>query len=145
MNTKYDIIIDAIGEVNGVFSMEKESFSVEEQNPFYSPEKANNGGGYHQPLKKYTFRHCLNEYSVIYNDTSIGDFGRRYKIDIVVKPFATENKIKICSVHVNRTDVNIDNHIEDVVIVKKYLRQVAQILFLIGELPLLKSFELKEE
>jgi hypothetical protein len=47
-----------------------------EQNPFVNPRKANNGGGYSQPLIEFTLRGikgCIN-------DTSCGDFGDRITI-----------------------------------------------------------------
>ncbi len=49
-----------------------------EQNSFYDPDKANNGGGYSQPLKKVAFEYEGEEYEFVYDDMSCGDFGRRY-------------------------------------------------------------------
>jgi hypothetical protein len=47
-----------------------------EQNPFVDPLKANNGGGYHQPLITFTFNGKTGSIS----DTSCGDFGHRIQI-----------------------------------------------------------------
>ena len=47
-----------------------------EQNPFVNPLKANNGGGYHQPLITFTFNGKTGSIS----DTSCGDFGSRINI-----------------------------------------------------------------
>jgi hypothetical protein len=53
-----------------------------EQNDFYNPEKSYNGGGYHQPLVKYSFEYNGENYILTYNSTSCGDFGSRYYVRI---------------------------------------------------------------
>lgn len=50
----------------------------EEQNWAYDPTACNNGGGYHQPIRVWEFDHDGNHYEFEDNDTSCGDFGRRY-------------------------------------------------------------------
>ena len=52
-----------------------------EQNSFFDERKQNNGGGYHQPFKKYSFEYN-NNYTLVYDDTSCGDFGCRYSVSI---------------------------------------------------------------
>lgn len=49
-----------------------------EQNDFYDPGKANNGGGYHQPYEVTLFEYEGQIYRFIYCSTSCGDFGSRY-------------------------------------------------------------------
>ena len=53
-----------------------------EQNSFFDERKQNNGGGYRQPLKKYSFEYENQKYTLVYNDTSCGDFGCRYNVSI---------------------------------------------------------------
>lgn len=48
----------------------------EEQNSFADPRKANNGGGYHQPLIVCE----MGTHTLVIDDTSCGDFGRRYTV-----------------------------------------------------------------
>lgn len=50
----------------------------EEQNWAYDPDKACNGGGYHQPLFVWEFDYDGSHYRFEDNDTSCGDFGVRY-------------------------------------------------------------------
>ena len=50
----------------------------EQTNPFYSPETANNGGGYFQPEGGAIVRLSTGQaVTVYYSDTSCGDFGTR--------------------------------------------------------------------
>lgn len=60
-----------------------------EQNSFFDERKQNNGGGYHQPLKKYSFEYNNQKFTLVYDDTSCGDFGCRYNVSI----YNQENKI----------------------------------------------------
>lgn len=53
-----------------------------EQNDFFNPEKSCNGGGYHQPFKKYSFEYNNQNFTLVYDDTSCGDFGCRYSVSI---------------------------------------------------------------
>ena len=53
-----------------------------EQNPFFNPEKSYNGGGYHQPFKKYSFEYKGETYTLVYDSTGCGDFGCRYNVSI---------------------------------------------------------------
>lgn len=53
-----------------------------EQNDFFEPSKSCNGGGYHQPLIKYSFEYENETYTLTYNNTSCGDFGSRYYVRI---------------------------------------------------------------
>ena len=53
-----------------------------EQNDFFDKRKQNNGGGYHQPFKKYSFEYNNKTYTLVYDDTSCGDFGCRYSVSI---------------------------------------------------------------
>lgn len=49
--------------------------SMIETNPFYAPEKANNGGGYSQPEIKI----LVNDTTMVtFSDMSCGEFGSRY-------------------------------------------------------------------
>jgi len=61
----------------------------EEQNWAYDPDKACNGGGYHQPFKVWEFEYGYYDdyyheisgkyhYKFELDDTSCGDFGKRY-------------------------------------------------------------------
>lgn len=61
--------------MNGIKILSK---TASEQNAFYDPDKANNGGGYSQPLKKTTFEWQGEEYEFVYDDMSCGDFGSRF-------------------------------------------------------------------
>lgn len=49
-----------------------------EQNEFYDPTKSNNGGGYSQPCRKTFFEYEGEQYELVFNDTSCGDFGSRF-------------------------------------------------------------------
>jgi len=56
---------------------------VTEQNPFADIRKSNNGGGYSQPLAKFK----MGSHILTIDDSSCGDFGRRYTVsydDIVI-------------------------------------------------------------
>ena len=53
-----------------------------EQNSFFDERKQNNGGGYHQPLVKYSFEYNDKNFTLVYDDTSCGDFGCRYNVSI---------------------------------------------------------------
>ena len=50
----------------------------EETNAYYDPNKAGNGGGYHQP--QYDFQY--GAWYGTFHDTSCGDFGTRYGLII---------------------------------------------------------------
>ena len=54
----------------------------EELNSFYNPVRSNNGGGYHQPLHEYDIRFKGKKFTLIKEDTSCGDFGKRLHIEI---------------------------------------------------------------
>lgn len=71
-----------------------------EQNSFYDPEKSYNGGGYHQPYQKLTFDIDGENYTLIYDNTSCGDFGKRYEIDL----FITEPKKPVYHFEFNNID-----------------------------------------
>ena len=53
-----------------------------EQNSFFDERKQNNGGGYHQPLMKYSFEYDNKNFTLVYDNTSCGDFGCRYSVSI---------------------------------------------------------------
>lgn len=55
-----------------------------EQNEFYNSSKANNGGGYHQPYYEgFIFdRDNEDRYFFQFSNTSCGDFGTRYEIEV---------------------------------------------------------------
>lgn len=71
-----------------------------EQNSFYDPAKSYNGGGYHQPYQKLTFDVEGQNYTLIYDNTSCGDFGKRYEIDL----FITESKKPVYHFEFNNID-----------------------------------------
>ena len=71
-----------------------------EQNSFYDPAKSYNGGGYHQPYQKLTFDVEGQNYTLIYDNTSCGDFGKRYEIDL----FITESKKPVYHFEFNNMD-----------------------------------------
>ena len=71
-----------------------------EQNSFYNPAKSYNGGGYHQPYQKLTFDVEGQNYTLIYDNTSCGDFGKRYEIDL----FITESKKPVYHFEFNNID-----------------------------------------
>ena len=71
-----------------------------EQNPFYDPAKSYNGGGYHQPYQKLTFDVEGQNYTLIYDNTSCGDFGKRYEVDL----FITESKKPVYHFEFNNMD-----------------------------------------
>lgn len=71
-----------------------------EQNSFYDPAKSYNGGGYHQPYQKLTFDVEGQNYTLIYDNTSCGDFGKRYEIDL----FITESKKPVYYFEFNNID-----------------------------------------
>ena len=71
-----------------------------EQNSFYDPDKSYNGGGYHQPYQKLTFDVDGENYTLIYDNTSCGDFGKRYAIDL----FITESKKPVYHFEFNNMD-----------------------------------------
>lgn len=71
-----------------------------EQNSFYDPAKSYNGGGYHQPYQKLTFDVEGQNYTLIYDNTSCGDFGKRYEIDL----FITESKKTVYHFEFNNID-----------------------------------------
>ena len=71
-----------------------------EQNSFYDPAKSYNGGGYHQPYQKLTFDIDGENYTLIYDNTSCGDFGKRYEIDL----FITEPKKPVYHFEFNNID-----------------------------------------
>jgi hypothetical protein len=54
-----------------------------QMNPYYNPRFSNNGGGYSQP--HYEFIGIFNDkpVKVSVRDTSCGDFGERYCIEVV--------------------------------------------------------------
>jgi len=54
-----------------------EVISITQQNPCYDPERANNGGGYYQPLYKFVYNGIEGKFE----DTSCGDFGGRYHLE----------------------------------------------------------------
>lgn len=86
-----------------------------EQNSFYDPAKSYNGGGYHQPYQKLTFDVEGQNYTLIYDNTSCGDFGKRYEIDL----FITESKKPVYHFEFN----NIDKVGED-----EYLKVYKEVL-----------------
>ena len=53
-----------------------------EQNDFFDEAKSCNGGGYHQPFKKYSFEYENENFELVYDSTSCGDFGSRYCVTI---------------------------------------------------------------
>lgn len=71
-----------------------------EQNSFYDPAKSYNGGGYHQPYQKLTFDVEGQNYTLIYDNTSCGDFGKRYEINL----FITESKKPVYHFEFNNMD-----------------------------------------
>ena len=71
-----------------------------EQNSFYDPAKSYNGGGYHQPYQKLTFDIDGENYTLIYDNTSCGDFGKRYEINL----FITEPKEPVYRFEFNNID-----------------------------------------
>ena len=69
--------------------MKKENFEilkVEEQNPYVDPMKANNGGGYSQPLITFVF----NGTTGYIDDSSCGDFGERIHIEYKDKSYCVD-------------------------------------------------------
>ena len=76
-----------------------------EQNDFFNPEKSYNGGGYHQPLTKYSFEYNGEDYVLTYNSTSCGDFGSRYYVRITrTKDDKTIYDFDVDNVSRNRED-----------------------------------------
>lgn len=51
--------------------------SVEQQNDFYDPARASNGGGYDQPLTKFSYKGIEGTL----DDRSCGDFGQRFDVE----------------------------------------------------------------
>ena len=74
--------------------------TAEEQNAFYDLDKANNGGGYSQPLKKTNFEYEGEEYEFVYDDMSCGDFGSRYTKTLF------QNGKELAETEVNQVDRN---------------------------------------
>lgn len=89
-----------------------------EQNPFYDPEKSYNGGGYHQPYQKLTFDVEGKNYTLIYDNTSCGDFGKRYEIDL----FITESKKPVYHFEFNNMDKVEDDELVE------YLKAYKEVL-----------------
>ena len=56
------------------------SHDVTQLNPYYDPARSRNGGGYDQPLIKWSVLHTPSGrvYDVTEKDTSCGDFGTRF-------------------------------------------------------------------
>lgn len=76
-----------------------------EQNDFFDESKSCNGGGYHQPLKKYSFEYNNENYVLTYNSTSCGDFGSRYYVRITrTKDDKTIYDFDVDNVSRNRED-----------------------------------------
>lgn len=76
-----------------------------EQNDFFNPEKSYNGGGYHQPLTKYSFEYNGEDYILTYNSTSCVDFGSRYYVRITrTKDDKTIYDFDVDNVSRNRED-----------------------------------------
>jgi hypothetical protein len=71
-----------------------------EQNAFYDPSKANNGGGYHQPYEVTLFEYEGQIYRFIYCSTSCGDFGSRYTKTLY------QNGKELAETEVNQVDRN---------------------------------------
>lgn len=71
-----------------------------EQNAFYDPDKANNGGGYSQPLKRTNFEYEGEEYEFVYDSTSCGDFGSRFTKTLY------KNGKELAETEVNQVDRN---------------------------------------
>lgn len=91
-----------------------------EQNSFYDPEKSYNGGGYHQPYQKLTFDVEGQNYTLIYDNTSCGDFGKRYEIDL----FITETKKPVYHFEFNNMDkVEEDELDENLKVYKEVLTE----------------------
>lgn len=80
-----------------------------EQNSFYDPAKSYNGGGYHQPYQKLTFDVEGQNYTLIYDNTSCGDFGKRYEIDL----FITESKKPVYHFEFNNMDKVEDDELDE--------------------------------
>lgn len=80
-----------------------------EQNSFYDPAKSYNGGGYHQPYQKLTFDVEGQNYTLIYDNTSCGDFGKRYEIDL----FITETKKPVYHFEFNNMDKVEDDELDE--------------------------------
>lgn len=76
------------------------SKTAAEQNSSYDPDKANNGGGYSQPLKKTTFEWQGEEYEFVYDSTSCGDFGSRFTKTLY------KNGEELAETEVNQVDRN---------------------------------------
>lgn len=49
-----------------------------EQNPFADPDRACNGGGYHQPYIEWEFDYRGEHFMFVIDDSNCGDFGERY-------------------------------------------------------------------
>lgn len=91
-----------------------------EQNSFYDPAKSYNGGGYHQPYQKLTFDVEGQNYTLIYDNTSCGDFGKRYEIDL----FITETKKPVYHFEFNNMDkVEEDELDENLKVYKEVLTE----------------------
>lgn len=76
-----------------------------EQNDFFDESKSCNWGGYHQPLKKYSFEYNNENYVLTYNSTSCGDFGSRYYVRITrTKDDKTIYDFDVDNVNRNRED-----------------------------------------
>ena len=91
-----------------------------EQNLFYDPAKSYNGGGYHQPYQKLTFDVEGQNYTLIYDNTSCGDFGKRYEIDL----FITETKKPVYHFEFNNMDrVEEDELDENLKVYKEVLTE----------------------
>lgn len=69
----------------------------EQLNPYYNPDLASNGGGYDQPYFKYVGIIAGQKAEVNITDTSCGDFGERWDIDV-----QSNGKRMFCSI--NRMD-----------------------------------------
>lgn len=54
-----------------------------QMNPCYNPRFGNNGGGYSQPYYEFTGLFNDKPVKVFVRDTSCGDFGERYYIEVV--------------------------------------------------------------
>lgn len=91
-----------------------------EQNPFYDPAKSYNGGGYHQPYQKLTFDIEGQNYTLTYDNTSCGDFGKRYEVDL----FITESKKPVYHFEFNNMDkVEEDELDENLKVYKEVLTE----------------------